>query len=129
MAIEYIINKAWKIWESTKDGCDVSCYQILKGNTGTGSFFQVTRFPTDNCQWGSIGSAKNILKSSNAKEILQDIHSIWIRPMWLFDLPHNYQTCLEALFPAKDIVLKSPYISTNGSHMTLYLVKSDSLNK
>lgn len=121
--MEYLINKNWKIWNPNPN--EELCYKVLLGKTSTGTGFQVTKYPTDNCQFASIGSSINILQSSDALSILKDMYIILEnRPMFMYDLKNNQISLLKKLFSEKDIVLETPYVSTNGTDMTLFLIKN-----
>lgn len=129
--MQYLVDKSHKIWnpnrvEEGKPWIE-RCYRVLLGQTSIGGSFQVTIHPTDNCQFASIGQASVILNSSSAVDILKDIYAIVQKPMFMFDLKGSYISKLKELFPKSDIVMESPYISTNGSNMTLFLVKTSIL--
>lgn len=100
----------------------------LSFGLGEAVFCYITSAPTGNCQWGSVCYANNILNQSNAREIFKKINDHCVgKPMLLLDVNRSYSPYVEKIFTEKDIVVKTPYDSTNSSKMVLYLVKTTSL--
>jgi len=85
----------------------------------------IIRHPTQNCQISSIGLAQNIrliinedikkfievLQRNTCSQILVDVHNRYMREL------------NKVLEPYLDVVFKQPYKSTNGSEMTMMLLK------
>ncbi len=44
------------------------------------------------------------------------------RPLFLIDLNLEYEKNFEQLFSKRKIIMKSPYISSNGSNMIIYII-------
>lgn len=86
--------------------------------------------PTGNCQIFSIIYANQILhvnyteaqqKASFKEHYTYSGH----KNMMLIDVNTNLESRVEALFGSDYIVFKSPYISTNATKMTIYLIRTE----
>lgn len=89
----------------------------------------VIQTPTNNCQFASLSNTESILALSDEKEIIayfKDAKRVANQNMFLLDVHNNGRNTgkIEGIFSGDNIVLKTPYTSTNNSEMILYLVKT-----
>lgn len=85
----------------------------------------VIKYPTNNCQLSSLMDAANLvyINTSVKEELFKEIYNCTNRQI-LIDIKQVDCEQIESLFKEyMDMVIKTPYISTNGSNMVLYIYK------
>lgn len=99
-------------------------FKLYKNNILTyNGYFYLDAFPTMNCQFYSIGCMNIVLLAENPLELLKIAQNKALKKMMLVDIHQGAEEArLEEIFPKEHIVIKSPYTSTNGSKMVLYLI-------
>lgn len=83
--------------------------------------------PTGNCQWLSIRSFEDLLRCTNEEMtvLLQTVFKDHGKPLFLVDVLDQWVEELKNRFTEDEILMTSPYISTNGSKLTMFLIKSE----
>lgn len=89
---------------------------------------QYHQSPTNNCQLASIASFNNTVDYVNSPEslihVLKCFSQLASKRIMLVDLNYNQAQKLRRLLAdTKMIILDNPYTSTNGSKMTIFLIK------
>lgn len=84
--------------------------------------------PTNNCQLASVASFNNTVDNVSSTEalvhVLKCFSQLASKRIMLVDLNYNQAQKLRRLLAdTKMIILDSPYTSTNGSKMTIFLIK------
>jgi len=104
---------------------DIICRKVTSENYTTG---YIIPSATMNCQLsvgGCMGSF--IAKSKNIIADLKDIRSKIGGNILLCDIKESYMATFHKKIPAKNIIMLSPYTSTNGSKMNICLIKMTNL--
>lgn len=87
--------------------------------------FYVTNYPTGNCQLSSLAYAANLFTSLQTNEqrdeVIMKISEHSMRCI-LIDVKRIYEDKFEAYFKDK-VITKSQYKSSNGSLMTIYIIR------
>lgn len=86
---------------------------------------QIIGYPTGNCQLSFIGNVRNLLgiKKDCIKELIKKLKFNTMN-QFIVDIKINDETKIEEFFKDEtSIVMKNPYVSTNGSNMILYIFK------
>ncbi len=101
-------------------------FSILAQSLYTHSSF-IINCPTNNCQLNSITSAENILVYSsanflNAKIAFSHVAQQIGRPLLLFDVKSDLVHHIRDIFGTENIILNSPYNSSNSSEMSIVIV-------
>lgn len=89
------------------------------------TYIDIVGYPTGNCQLSSLGIAKNILLVQDSfKEELINTIKAKVSQQFIVDINVMYEKRIERFFEDyTDIVIKTPYISTNDNSMILYILK------
>ena len=98
--------------------------EVINSFTISGREFWVNNDPFLNCQIYSIGCTNNIIcNSDNAEKVFIEIGTkINGKNMVMIDVDSYYENTVEKMFNGY-INIKTPYVSTSGSFMTIYLIK------
>lgn len=99
----------------------------------------ITNSPTDNCQICSINSmcmlfeiryldSSNIIQSIKVEDVLKKIYQ-YLKRQVLIDVNRVHELQMEKLVKPEHVVFKQQYKSSNGSAMTMYLLKSVFIEK
>ncbi len=93
----------------------------------------ICKSPTSNCQLCSFGSMNAVIEYSyrqggsieDCLAVMRECFRLcgWTPLLILIDVRQNLCPDVEAIFTNANVVLKSPYTSSNRSQMCLYLVK------
>lgn len=99
-------------------------YFTVRGNTVVSD-----SAPTGNCQLYTVGYANNIFAHDNPLQIFRKIQQSIMKNVALIDIKQNYCEKIDNLFKGTSgIISKSPYTSTNGSRMCIYLLRTNVIN-
>lgn len=97
-----------------------------------GSYVLVMSRMLGNCQtWGiSWFSQFTNIKNDHTKPIVKEMWEKYggRRPILMLDVNTQYSTFVESIFKPESILVKTPYTSTSGSFMILYLIKCEEMN-
>lgn len=92
------------------------------------SGMRIDDYGTGNCQVAIVAYFASALDAQTAKK---DIASTFMasnrKKLLLVDIKEYYADTLKKLFTPEDIVTETPYKSSNGSKMCIYLLKTDKL--
>lgn len=80
--------------------------------------------PTGNCQLGALTYANNMFAYENAREIYNQLVKLSPRPIYLLDVTNTIASQVDTIFKKSEIISKTPYSSTNGSQMVIYLINN-----
>jgi hypothetical protein len=102
---------------------------IFTDNAGYRSSFHFHRYPTNNCQLGSIAAAANFLEKVDSDKDIEELFTSLKNniqpgvypPQFIIDVKQKYAQLVRDYFTC---VVDAPYTSTNGSNMVLFIVKS-----
>jgi len=84
--------------------------------------FVIFNSPTSNCQISSIGNCEHIIMNKKFIQIIESLHDQgYISHQLIVDV-HNESHYIKIL-DTFDNVFKTPYTSTNGSEMIMYLLR------
>jgi hypothetical protein len=85
--------------------------------------------PFYDCQTYSIANIGPILslESRTAMYILKKIHGFINKKQLAFNVASDYLEAADRIFKSSDIVFRNQYISTRGSSMTFYLVRTNNI--
>lgn len=98
---------------------------------GAGWSFWVDHHPTMNCQVNSIGAFNSLLNRNNILPILKWLRKEGIisKAQILVDVNsgsgYTYVSKIKSIFKPENIVFEQGYTSTNGSIMTMMLLKTN----
>ncbi len=101
----------------------------IKNGTGESSykfFLSVLKYPTQNCQLTSLGPLATLLSRTTVPDevlfVLRQCYALlgFQALLVLVDVKQSFCEAVEKCF---QVVVKTPYVSTNGSLMCLYVVK------
>lgn len=86
--------------------------------------------PTANCQLALLSSAYRLLEINleSMKQIMQEFAKLMNKNIILIDVNHIYSIRFVEIFGSQ-IILNSPYNSTNGSNMNIMLINVQNLLK
>lgn len=107
--------------------------QISVRNPGTSNFYPVNggtlyATPTNNCQLASVASFNGTLSMVNSQEglihVLKCFSQCAGKRILLLDLKTGERDKLKRLLQGTNMIIaETPYTSTNGSSMTIFLIK------
>jgi len=118
---EYILeNKYVKIDKKTLTGTG-AVYECISINSG--NRFYIVSCPTCNCQISSIAACENIILEKDFVNILESLQEKgYISKQLLVDI-HQSSKYNKIIRDGLDVVFQNNYTSTNGSEMSIYLIK------
>jgi hypothetical protein len=95
------------------------CFEM----TNRGNIY-FTVMPTSNCQLAAVGSFYTLLSHPKKLEVFKLLASLLGQNVMLIDIQLTYAARVDELVTeAKTpVILRTPYLSTNGSNMVMFLV-------
>lgn len=123
------VNKDVVIQYSDNLKSDGLTIPYLFGTKAIGANSTLYAEPFNNCQIGAIASFVNVitLPKEKAEDVLKEIWRYCAKRMVVVDIQRGYEDSLEKLFTSKEIVFKQQYLSSNGSTMTMYLLRMNDM--
>jgi hypothetical protein len=119
---------------NTINSYDLACRFGIKSKTYSWTIY-ITKWPTGNCQLTSVAYMNFMLDKTQSNK--EDVHAIlrecyrlcngnpaapFTPKLIMIDVKKEYIERVESCF---EVVMKNPYVSTNGSNMCLFMVKVD----
>src|SRR3990167_8776378 len=100
-------------------------YMLIDSTIEDSDYIRIHPAPFNNCQIFSIASVHKILcvDQLQAREIFKFINNHMHMSAVIVDIQRELETKLEAIFPVQYITFKQQYENTNGSLMSMYLIK------
>lgn len=97
------------------------------GGSRTNSYGWLSTSPTANCQLFSLAQANNFFANVKGVDLIKTLQLIGktagAKQIMLIDVNQSYFNKVEELFKPENVIIKTPYLSTNGSNMCIYLLR------
>jgi len=87
----------------------------------------IIKSPTMNCQTYSIANMEFIIARDNLKELLIEIQERVQKNQILLDVGRGWVEKLDKVFPKEDFLIRSDYVNSTGSKMTMCLIKTTAI--
>jgi hypothetical protein len=120
--IRYIVNGVYRY--NTKGEHYIVVRKDIGGRiTKDYGYFSIYMSPTGNCQLKSIAYMNMLLQIPERKQVMEEILKTYKDTMFLIDIISEDENNLMKLIKSNNIIIKTPYKSTRGTNMILFLIK------